>query len=98
MLVEEQSLTRFAAGSGSQVQWDPTSSDYGRPPRQFAGLCRTGKSPLPVRRLLFINITRSAFRNPHFPPAFRRINSRFSFVMQAKPTEDILPLIGGGKL
>jgi hypothetical protein len=32
----------FAADSRSQVQWDPTSSHYGRPPRQFAGLYRTG--------------------------------------------------------
>jgi hypothetical protein len=76
---EKQSLTRFAAGSGSQVQRDPTSSHYGRPPRQFAGLCRTGKSPLPGQGLLFINIPRSAFRNPHFP--IRISQNQFAFLI-----------------
>jgi hypothetical protein len=57
--------------------------------------------------VLLINIPRSAFRVPHFPSgfalnqhsAFRIPQSafpiRFSFVMQAKPAEGILPLIWG---
>jgi hypothetical protein len=51
---------------------------------------RTGKSPLPGQGLLLTNIPQSAF------PTIR--NSRFSFVMQAKPAEGIGSPIWGGNL
>jgi len=81
-LGNRQPRESFAADSKSRVQWDPTSSHYGRPPRQFTGLCRTGKLPLPGQGLLFTNIPRSAFRIPHFPPSFR-FGDRFQIPQSA---------------